>query len=98
MPATGKPRNPPPRPHPAHGRDSLPRAHVSAEQHQRLLSAMTATIAEHGYARSTIAEIIARAGVSRKVFHEHFADKRECFLAAYDAIVANYIGVPRSRF
>ena len=28
--------------------------------------------------------MIARAGVSRKTFYEHFADKRACFLAAWE--------------
>jgi AcrR family transcriptional regulator len=30
-----------------------------------------------------VADVIDRAGVSRKAFYEYFADKEDCFLAAY---------------
>jgi AcrR family transcriptional regulator len=64
---------------------------MTVEQRQRLLRAMTDTVAEHGYASSTVAEIVSRAGVSRKVFYEHFAGKRECFLAGYDETLSGYL-------
>jgi AcrR family transcriptional regulator len=57
----------------------------------RLLRAMTETIAERGYASTTVADVVTRAGVSRKTFYQHFAGKRECLLATYDAIVADYM-------
>jgi AcrR family transcriptional regulator len=41
-------------------------------------------VADHGYRQTTIAHICARAGVSRATFYEHFADKEDCFLAAYE--------------
>ncbi|HEX3435110.1 MAG TPA: TetR/AcrR family transcriptional regulator [Solirubrobacteraceae bacterium] len=41
-----------------------------------------------GYGSTSVAEVIARAGVSRKAFYQHFANKEECFLATYDTIVA----------
>jgi AcrR family transcriptional regulator len=57
---------------------------------QRLLRAMTETIAEQGYSSTTVADVVTRAGVSRKTFYQHFAGKRECLLATVDAIVADY--------
>ncbi len=42
-----------------------------------------------GYSASTVSDVIKRAGVSRKAFYEHFANKEECFLATYDSIAAN---------
>lgn len=51
---------------------------------------MTDVVAERGYANTTIAEVVSSAGVSRSAFYEQFADKRECFLAVYDAILAGY--------
>jgi AcrR family transcriptional regulator len=48
-------------------------------------------VVEQGYARSTIAEITSRAGVSRKTFYRHFDGKLECLLEAYDAIASEYI-------
>jgi AcrR family transcriptional regulator len=46
---------------------------------------MAASVAEKGYANAAVADVIARAGVSRRTFYEHFENKEECFLAAYDA-------------
>jgi AcrR family transcriptional regulator len=50
-----------------------------------MLDAMVQAVAEKGYARVAVADVIQRAGVSRKTFYEQFANKEECFLAAYDA-------------
>jgi AcrR family transcriptional regulator len=50
-----------------------------------MLEAMVEAVAEKGYARVAVADVIERAGVSRKTFYEQFANKEECFLAAYDA-------------
>ncbi len=35
-----------------------------------------------GYASTTVADIVAAAGVSRDVFYGHFADKQNAFLEA----------------
>jgi len=35
----------------------------------------------------SVEAIIARAGVSRRTFYEHFRNKEDAFLAAYDAVV-----------
>jgi len=81
----------PPTP-PSGKRRSFSRARAVAKPRDRLLRATTDAVAEHGYAGATIAEIIARAGVSRASFYEHFSGKRECFLAVYDTILADYTG------
>jgi AcrR family transcriptional regulator len=57
---------------------------VAASQRARMLEAMAEAVAERGYASVTVADVVARAGVSRKTFYEHFSDKEACFLAAYD--------------
>jgi AcrR family transcriptional regulator len=67
------------------GRHAAARDVVLASQRGRLLEAIAANVAERGYAETTVAQVIARAGVSRKTFYEHFADKRACFLAAWEA-------------
>jgi AcrR family transcriptional regulator len=46
---------------------------------------MAAAVAEKGYGQVAVADVIERARVSRRSFYEHFANKEECFLAAYDA-------------
>ena len=70
------------------GRHSLPQEYVVASQQRRLLRAMADAVAENGYAATTVADVVARAGVSRKTFYERFDGKQECFLALYDAGIA----------
>jgi AcrR family transcriptional regulator len=71
---------------PTHAIATLPRKERKGTQRPRLLAAMIALAAEHGYAEVTIAEVIARAGVSRPTFYEYFSDKDACFLAALDSV------------
>jgi AcrR family transcriptional regulator len=59
-----------------------------AVRRERLLAAMTAAGAAIPYRDLSVKDVLARAGVSRPVFYEHFADKEECFLAAFDAAAA----------
>ena len=66
------------------GRHAAARDVVLASQRGRLLEAMAVCVAERGYAATTVAQVVAHAGVSRKTFYEHFADKRACFLAAWE--------------
>jgi AcrR family transcriptional regulator len=74
------------------GRYAAPRAVVAESQRERLLVAMADAIAAKGYANVAVADVIERAGVSRRSFYEHFANKEECFLAAYDAGVEALLG------
>ncbi len=61
------------------------REELRASQRGRLICAIADSVAEKGYAETSVADVIALAGVSRRTFYEHFKDKEECFLAAYDA-------------
>jgi AcrR family transcriptional regulator len=47
---------------------------------------MIGAVAQNGYVATPVADVIARAGVSRKTFYEHFANKQECMLFTYDLI------------
>ncbi len=76
---------------PPHPPPSQPRGSTAGDQRERLLRAITVVVVERGYARSTIAEITSRAGVSRKTFYRHFDSKLECLLEAYDSIASEYI-------
>ena len=67
------------------GTHGLDRDVVEASQRTRLLEAVGRAVAERGYASATIDDVVRRAGVSKKTFYEHFADKEDCFLAAYEA-------------
>lgn len=75
------------------GRHRLSREQVRASQRVRLLQGMTAAVGEHGYARTTVADVLKRAHVSRETFYEHFADKQECFMSAYQHAADRILGV-----
>lgn len=51
----------------------------------RLLEGLALSIVEKGYGATTIADVVARARVSKRTFYEHFADKQACYLALYSA-------------
>ena len=68
-------------PRPAH---TTVREELRASQRGRLICAIADCVAEQGYPETTVADVIARAGVSRRTFYEHFKDKEDCFLAAHD--------------
>src|ERR1700691_66947 len=71
------------------GRDGADvRDQVDEIQRARVLAALGEVVAERGVAAATVAQIVARAGVSRRTFYELFADREECFLAAFDQAVA----------
>jgi AcrR family transcriptional regulator len=67
------------------GTHGLDRDVVEASQRTRLLEAVGRAVAERGYASATIDDVVRRAGVSKKTFYDHFADKQDCFLAAYES-------------
>jgi AcrR family transcriptional regulator len=69
------------------GRHGLLPSFVAANQRERILSAVAWAAAELGYAEISVEAIIAQAGVSRRTFYEHFRNKEDAFLAAYDAAV-----------
>jgi AcrR family transcriptional regulator len=63
----------------------LPPDLVSAVQRERLIAAMLRSASELGYRETNVQDVIERAGVSRPTFYEHFSNKEDCFLAAFDA-------------
>src|SRR5258705_3938602 len=65
------------------GPGGLPRGQVTEIQRGRMLAAAVETVAEVGYARMTVAQVISRARVSRKTFYDVFADREDCFLCAF---------------
>jgi AcrR family transcriptional regulator len=65
------------------GHHGLSPEEVAESQRARILDAMRAAVAEHGYQDASVADVIKRAGVSRKTFYAQFEDKEACFVA-YD--------------
>lgn len=68
------------------GVHALSREEVVASQRGRLMLAMAEVVAEKGYAATSVADVLKRAGVSRVSFYEHFANKEACFAATYDIV------------
>src|ERR1700694_567157 len=66
------------------GPGGLPRGQVTEIQRSRMLAAAIEAVEEVGYSRMTVAQVIGRARVSRKTFYDVFADREDCFLAAFD--------------
>jgi AcrR family transcriptional regulator len=69
------------------GRHGLSREFVAQNQRERLLVALSETLDECGYDKTTVSEVGSRAHVSKSDFYRHFDSKDECFLAAYDDAV-----------
>lgn len=81
------------------GRHGFSREAVARHQHDRILAAVAESVARSGYAAMTVEDIVARAGLSRRTFYEHFrGGKEEAFLAAYDSAIARVMAQVRTAF
>jgi len=79
------------------GRHSLTREQVRTSQRTRLQDAFAELIAEKGYAKVTIADIVAKGGVAKRTFYEYFEDKEACFHAGSEYLadkIAQAIVIP----
>ncbi len=65
--------------------EPAPAATAGSNHRARLLEGMAAAVREKGFRRTTIADVVAHAGVSRRTFYEHFSDPVDCYLALIDA-------------
>lgn len=71
---------------PAAGDDA--RGQMLEIQRARLLAGAIGAIDELGYGRATVAEITARARVSRRTFYDLFANREACLAAILDDVAA----------
>jgi len=69
-----------------HGPHRLDRTQVIRHQRARIYGAMVEAVASSGYQETSVKQVVALAGVSRRSFYEQFANKQECFLATFDLI------------
>jgi AcrR family transcriptional regulator len=69
------------------GRHGLPRETVTRSQRERLIAGAVRATAAKGYEATSVADILAAAGVGRATFYELFEDKEQCFLAAHDVLI-----------
>ena len=68
--------------------DGLVREQFAGLQRARMLVATFDVAAQRGAAGVSIAEIVERSGVSRRTFYEHFADRDDCLVAAFERALA----------
>jgi AcrR family transcriptional regulator len=73
------------------GRHGLSRAAVERSQRERLLGAAVEVTAARGYEATTVADILAAAGVGRESFYELFEDRRACVLAAHEGLLDDLV-------
>jgi AcrR family transcriptional regulator len=71
------------------GRHGFSREQVAHHQRERLIAGLAQAVAEKGYAAVTLADIVGHAQVSRRVFYSNFDGREQCFLAAFDVVVAH---------
>jgi len=63
---------------------SLSTTERRADQHAKLLDVATQVIASDGFSQTTVESIVAKAGMSRRTFYEHFDDVRDVLSNVYD--------------
>ncbi len=80
------------------GHHGLTAEEVAESQRGRILQAMRSAVEEQGYQDASVADVIKRAGVSRKTFYAQFADKEDCFLAIYGDCMGRLQAVARDAF
>jgi AcrR family transcriptional regulator len=67
---------------------SVAREQTRLQQRLRLAVGMIEAIDASGYREKRVADVISRAGVSRKTFYENFDNKQDCLLWTFDVIAA----------
>jgi AcrR family transcriptional regulator len=66
---------------------------TNADHRRRLLDALTLALTDQAYADVTIADIVARARVSRRTFYEQFDNKDACLLALCERLSEQILGL-----
>jgi AcrR family transcriptional regulator len=80
------------------GRHGLPRAFVVQNQRERIIAAVADVTSVAGYGDMSVEDVLVTAGVSRRTFYEHFANKQDAFLAAYDDVTERLLAGVRAAF
>jgi AcrR family transcriptional regulator/DNA-binding MarR family transcriptional regulator len=68
--------------------DSAFISEIERLQRERVLVAAIEVVEAEGYARLSVAKITERSAISRRTFYALFEDREDCFLAAFEQILA----------
>jgi AcrR family transcriptional regulator len=71
---------------------------VAQNQRERILAAVADVTSAASYAEMSVEDIIVTAGVSRRTFYEHFKNKDDAFLAAYDEAAGRLLTAVRAAY
>ena len=66
------------------GRHGLSREEIAQSQRDRLVRAMADVMAVKGYTRTSVADVLRAARVSRESFYEQFSSKEDCFMSVFE--------------
>jgi AcrR family transcriptional regulator len=80
------------------GRHRLPTALVSRVQRERILHATADVIRAKGYEDTTVADIVAQAGVSREVFYSYFHSRSDAFGATHKLVFEQIMATAAGAF
>lgn len=80
------------------GRSALSPGQVASEHRERVVEAIAACVNERGYVATTVADLVAAAGITRGAFYEQFRNKEDAFLAAQSLGLERSAGLVASRF
>ncbi|ADP83730.1 TetR/AcrR family transcriptional regulator [Pseudofrankia inefficax] len=69
------------------------RAAQRAFTHTKFIDAAVIEFAERGYARTTVDDIVSRAGATRATFYLHFRGKADILRELYDRLMATFEGI-----
>ena len=64
----------------------MPEPGTPTDHRQRLIAAMSESVADKGYRETTVADVVRIARTSRRSFYEHFEDRDACYLALFDSV------------
>ncbi|MGW4246083.1 TetR/AcrR family transcriptional regulator [Nocardia sp. NPDC004722] len=74
------------------GMHGLDPADVVHSQRMRMYFGVLEAVSERGFGATTVADIVARANVSRRTFYQQFKGRDDCFADAFDAAVELVLG------
>jgi AcrR family transcriptional regulator len=80
------------------GRHGLTPSFVAQNQRDRIQDGVAQAVTEVGYPALTVAEIISRAGVSRRTFYDLYKTKDDAYLEAYDRFSERLYGAVTEAF
>jgi AcrR family transcriptional regulator len=73
------------------------RSSLDAQQRRSVLGGLARSIAEKGYAETTVGDVVSAGRISKTTFYSHFADKEEALLALFGTTTDNVLTVIEQR-